>query len=70
MNIEKNQKKKGFGSRWGFILASVGSAVGICYWTPFLNWNPRALSFRKDLAPTQKVSAKSNKVYLGVARIP
>ena len=24
-----NHKHKGFGSRWGFILASVGSAVGM-----------------------------------------
>ena len=29
MDIKKKQKTAGFGSRWGFILASVGSAVGM-----------------------------------------
>ncbi len=29
MNNQTKQKNKGFGSRWGFILASVGSAVGM-----------------------------------------
>ncbi len=29
MNIKKEEKIKGFQSRWGFILASVGSAVGM-----------------------------------------
>lgn len=29
MDVEKKHKPKGFASRWGFILASVGSAVGM-----------------------------------------
>lgn len=29
MHLEKKHTKKGFGSQWGFILASVGSAVGM-----------------------------------------